>query len=79
MQFFVRTMEKHKASTGAFCAEVVCSGLSHAKAEAKRRVMQSTPEQMLQADACLRNGGHVRTKYRCHLDQQGDFHEYVLG
>ena len=78
MQYFVRTMEKHRESNGAFCPEFACSGLATAKDEAKRRVLQSDPAKMLQADACYRNKGQVRTKYRCWINERGEFHEYVL-
>lgn len=77
MQFFVRTMERHKASTGAFSPEVPCSGLHKAVDEAKRIVLSSDPAIMLQADACFRNRG-IRTKYRCWLDERGGFHEQTL-
>jgi hypothetical protein len=78
MEYFVRTMEKHKESTRAFCPEVAYPALVKAKDEAKRRVLQSDPALMLQADACFRNRGEVRTKYRCWIDRQGIFHEYLL-
>jgi hypothetical protein len=78
VQYFVRTIEKHKESSGVFCPESPCSGLVSAKEEAKRRVLESDPALMLQADACFRNRGHVRTKYRCWVNQRGEFHEYVL-
>lgn len=78
VQYFVRTMEKHKESTRLFCAEMPCSGLGTAREEAKRRVLQSDPSLMLQADACYRNKGQVRTKYRCWINQRGEFHEHVL-
>jgi hypothetical protein len=51
MQYFVRTMEKHKESTNAFSVELACSGLGAAKEEAKRLVLESPPAVMLQADA----------------------------
>jgi len=79
VQYFVRTMEKHKESMKAFCPEVACSALGTAKDEAKRRVLEADPALMLQADACFRNKGEVRTKYRCWIDRQGIFHEYLLG
>jgi len=78
MQFFVRTMENHKTSTRSFSSERPCSGLRAATDEAKRMVLASDPALMLQADACVRNRGHIRTKYRCWLDQRGEFHEYTL-
>ena len=78
MQFFVRVMETHKESPRTFYPEVACAGLSQAKDEAKRQVMESRPDRMLQADACMRNHGHVLTKYRCRRDERGDLHEYIL-
>lgn len=78
MQYFVRTMEKHKESTQSFSAEIPCSGLRKAADEAKRRVMESDPAIMLQADACFRNRNQVRTKYRCWINERGEFHERTL-
>ena len=77
-QYFVRTMERHKESPKVFCPEQPCTGLEQAREEAKRRVLQSDPPVMLLADACYRNRGEVRTKYRCWLDTHGEFHELVL-
>jgi len=78
MKYFVRTMEKHKESAKVFSAEVPCSGLEHAKQEAKRIVMKSSPALMLQADACFRNQALVRTKYRCWINERGEFQERAL-
>ena len=78
MQYFVRTMEKHKDSKNVFSAEIPCSGLGKATAEAKRRVLESDPAKMLQADACFRNRSEVRTKYRCWINERGEFHERAL-
>jgi hypothetical protein len=78
MQYFVRTMEKHKESTNAFSVEVACSGLGAAKEQAKRLVLASPPAVMLQADACLRNKTGVLTKYRCWINERGEFQERVL-
>jgi len=78
MQYFVRMMEKHSESTGAFLPEIPCSGLRNATDEAKRRVLDSDPAIMLQADACSRNCTTVRTKYRCWINQRGEFHESML-
>jgi hypothetical protein len=78
MQFFVRTMERHKASTRTFSPELLCYGLQKAVDEAKRIVLSSDPTIMLQADACFRNRGGIRTKYRCWLDERGEFHEQRL-
>jgi hypothetical protein len=78
MQYFVRAMEKHKESNRTFGPELQCPGLAIAKAEAKRIVLAADPAVRLQADACARNGGQVRTKYRCWLDERGDFKESVL-
>ncbi len=78
MQYFVRTMEKHKESDRTFGPELPCPGLAVAKAEAKRLVLAADPAVRLQADACARNGGHVQTKYRCWVNERGDFQESVL-
>src|SRR5215475_11347557 len=71
MQYFVRTMEKHKESSGAFSSELLCYGLAAAKAEAKRLVLSANPALQLQADACARNGEVVQTKYRCWINERG--------
>jgi hypothetical protein len=78
MQYFVRTMEKHKESNGAFSAELPCFELAGAKAEAKRLVLSADPGLRLQADACARNGAVVRTKYRCWVNERGEFCERLL-
>jgi hypothetical protein len=78
MQYFVRTMEKHKESSGAFSSELPCSGLAAAKEEAKRLVLAASPAVRLQADACTRNREIVQTKYRCWVNAQGEFRENVL-
>ena len=82
VEYFVRTMEKHKESVPAFSAEIATSGLTHATHEAKRMVLESDPTIMLQADACCRNRdvvrSGVRTKYRCWINERGEFHESVL-
>ena len=76
--YFVRTMEMHKDSTRSFSAEVPYSGLRKAADEAKRRVLDSDPALMLQADACFRNRNQVTTKYRCWINERGEFHEQTL-
>jgi hypothetical protein len=78
MQYFVRTMEKHKESRNTFGPETACSGLDTAKAEAKRAVLSSDPALRLLADACTRNGVQVRTMYRCWINDRGEFRESVL-
>ena|ERR1700680_2927208 len=78
MQYFVRTMEMHKESNKVFSAELPCSGLPAAKSEAKRIVMGSPPAAMLQADVCFRNRSGVRTKYRCWINERGEFQERAL-
>ncbi len=78
MQYFVRTMEMHKDSKRAFSAELPCSGLVAARQEAKRMVLGAPPEMMLQADACFRNRIGVRTKYRCWINERGEFQERDL-
>jgi len=78
MQYFVRTMEMHRDSTRVFSPERPCFGLNAAKQEAKRMVLESNPALMLQADACFRNQDHVRTKYRCWINERGEFQERAL-
>ena len=78
MQYFVRTMEMHKDSQKVFSAEVPCSGLATAKETAKKLVQSSEPKIMLQADACFRNRNEVRTKYRCWMNERGEFQESSL-
>lgn len=79
MQYFVRTMEKRDdRSNNTFGPEIPCSGLLAAKAEAKRIILASDPAVRLLADACGRNGGQVRTMYRCWINEQGSFQESVL-
>jgi hypothetical protein len=78
MQYFVRTMEKHNEGSNTFSPEVACAGLLAAKAEAKRVVLASDPAVRLLADACSRNGGQVRTMYRCWINDRGDFQESIL-
>ena len=62
MQYFVRTMEKHKASTRVFSPELPCPALGSAKDAAKQLVQSSDPTVMLQADVCSRNQNQVRTR-----------------
>ena len=71
-------MEKHKEGNRTFGPELLCSGLAVAKAEAKRIVLAADPSIRLQADACMRNRGQVRTKYRCWINERGDFQESAL-
>ena len=78
MQYFVRMMEKHKESRKVFLPEIRCGGLREATNEAKRRVLESDPVMMLQADACMRNRAVVRTMYRCWVNERGEFHEHSL-
>jgi len=78
MQYFVRTMEMHKESVRVYSIELPCFGLNDAKEEAKRMVLQSNPALMLQADACFRNRNQVRTKYRCWINERGEFQERAL-
>jgi hypothetical protein len=68
----------HRDSQRIFSAEVPCSGLAAAKETAKKLVMGSEPKLMLQADACFRNRGEVRTKYRCWMNERGEFQESSL-
>jgi hypothetical protein len=72
-------MERHKESSKSFSEELLCSDLSSAMSEAKKRVMDSDHSVMLQADACSRNRSVVRTRYRCWIDERGAFHERSLG
>jgi len=71
-------MEKHKESRNVFLPEIRCYGLRNATDEARRRVLESDPGIMLQADACMRNRSEVRTKYRCWINERGEFHEHTL-
>jgi hypothetical protein len=71
-------MEMHKDSKRAFSEEVPCLGLAAARKEAKRMVLGAPPEVMLQADACFRNRVGVRTKYRCWINERGEFQERDL-
>lgn len=59
--------------------ELACSSLSQAIDQAKRGVLESDKTIMLQADACSKNRGQVRTKYRCWIDERGAFNERILG
>jgi len=78
MQYFVRTVEKYKESIKVFAEEIPCSNRNNATGEAKRRVLESDPSRMLQADACFRNRDEVRTTYRCWINNRGEFHESAL-
>jgi hypothetical protein len=78
MQYFVRTMERHKESLRQLSPEVPCSALDQAIEQAKRTVLESDRAVMLQADACSRNRHQVRTKYRCWIDERGTFNERAL-
>jgi len=78
MEYFVRTIENHKKSARIFSPEIRCHGLSKAADEAKRKVLESDPAIMLQADACFRNRNQVWTKYRCWINDRGEFHERTL-
>lgn len=71
-------MEKHENSSNSFGPEIPCNGLIEAKAEAKRLVLASDPALRLLADACSRNGGQVRTMYRCWINERGSFQESAL-
>jgi hypothetical protein len=79
MQYFVRSMEKHRDSDRVFGPELPCAGLDMAKTAAKRIVLSADPAIRMQADACVRNRGQVLTKYRCWINERGDFLENVLG
>jgi hypothetical protein len=78
MQYFMRTIEMHKESKKTFSTELLFSSLGHAMQAARQMVRDSNPAVMLQADACFRNGGTVRTKYSCWIDKRGEFHERSL-
>ena len=78
MQYFVRTMEKHKESLRQLSREVPCAALDQAIEEARRTVLESDRAIMLQADACSRNRDRVQTKYRCWIDERGTFNERAL-
>jgi hypothetical protein len=79
MQYFVRTMEKHRDSKRVFSEEVLlCPGLGAAKLKAKVLVTEADPAIMLQADVCFKRGLDVRTKYRCWINERGEFQERSL-
>jgi len=78
IQYFVRSMERHRDSSKVFSAELPCPGLAAAREEAKRIVLASHPASMLQADACFRNKDGVQTKYRCWINERGEFQERAL-
>jgi len=78
MQYFVRAWETHKDSKQVFGPELLCPELTRAKAEAKQLVLTADPALRLQADACCRNRGIVITKYRCWINEKGDFQERAL-
>lgn len=78
IEYFVRTIERHKDSNKVYSAELRFPGLPKAKEEARRIVLESPPSLMLQADACFRNRHQVRTKYRCWINERGEFHEHAL-
>lgn len=71
-------MEMHRDSPKVFSAEVPCTGLASAKETAKKLVLAAPPKIMLQADACFRNRNEVRTKYRCWVNERGEFQESSL-
>jgi hypothetical protein len=75
MQYFVRTMERHRDSNNTFSEELLFPALAAAKEEAMRLVRASQPDKMLHADACFRNRTGVRTKYSCWINQRGEFQE----
>jgi len=78
MQYFVRTVEKHKASTRVFSPELPCSALGTAMDAARQIVRSSDPAVMLQADVCSRNRNQVRTRYCCWINERGEFVERAL-
>jgi len=53
-------------------------GLRKAADEAKRKVLESDPSIMLQADACFRNRNQIWTKYGCWVNERREFHERTL-
>ncbi|MEO8052271.1 MAG: hypothetical protein ABI833_17820 [Acidobacteriota bacterium] len=86
MQYFVRTRDVRKESRHIGSAplvkhlypEIPCSSLGQAIDQAKRSVLESDKATMLQADACSRNRNQVSTKYRCWIDERGEFNELAL-
>ncbi len=78
MQYFVRTVEKHKTSTRVFSPELPYGALGSAKDAARRIVQTSDPSVMLQADVCSRNRNQVRTRYCCWINERGEFVERAL-
>jgi hypothetical protein len=78
MQYFVRTVEKHKGNSHVFSAELQFPALGVAKAEARRLVQAADPGLRLHADACAKIGGIVRTKYSGWINERGELQECVL-
>lgn len=85
MQYFVRTVDARKENrqravpiVKVLYPELACSNLGQAIEQAKRNVLESDKNIMLQADACSRNLNQVRTKYRCWIDERGVFNELAL-
>jgi len=86
LQYFVRTTDGRKESRRGSSAPLIkqeypdlaCYNLNQAIDQAKRSVLESDKNVMLQADACARNMNQVRTKYRCWIDERGAFNELAL-
>ena len=86
MQYFVRTTDVRKETRHRGPVplkkleypELACYNLNQAIDQAKRSVLESDKNVMLQADACVRNMNQVRTKYRCWIDERGAFNELAL-
>ena len=86
MQYFVRTTDVRKENrrTGPvpfvkrMYPELACLTLSQAIEQAKRSVLAADETILLQADACSRNMNQVRTKYRCWINERGEFNEIAL-
>jgi len=86
LQYFVRTTDVRKESRHSSSAplikreypELACYNLNQAIDEAKRSVLGSDKNVLLQADVCTRNLNQVRTKYRCWIDERGGFNELAL-
>jgi hypothetical protein len=72
MEYFVRTIENHKKSTRIFSPEVRCRGLRKAADEAKRKVLE--PDSAI----ILTNRNQIWAKYRCWINERGEFHERTL-
>jgi len=86
LEYFVRVTDARNESKWRGSAPLVRQlypeqaypALDQAIDQAKRTIMKSERNLMLQADACFRNKSQVTTKYRCWIDARGEFNEITL-